>query len=248
MYDWWIGGKDNFASDREMGRQFERAIPGMRAMARENRNFMHRVVRYLADAGIDQFLDIGTGIPTSPNVHEIAQRSQPEARVVYLDNDPIVLTHARALLVSGDRGSTTYIDADIREPEAILANPSLTGTLDLDRPVGLLMIAILMLLRDEEDPWGKVRRLMDGLPSGSYLAITHPGHDFNPAALAAAVAAATAGGVVMVPRTRADVERFFEGWELVDPGVVPVMTWRPDGELSGDPNSAYYWSGLARKR
>jgi hypothetical protein len=248
MYDWWIGGKDNFAADREMGAMFEQVIPGMRMMARENRNFMERAVRYLAsEVRIRQFLDIGTGIPTSPNVHEIAQGITPESAVVYLDNDPIVLVHARALLVSGEHGRTAYIDADNREPEKILANTDLLNALDLSRPVGLLMIAILMLVADEDDPWGKARTLMDALPSGSYVAITHPSQDFNPDALAAATAAATQGGMTLVPRTRTEVARFFADWELVEPGLVPVMAWRPDEEPPIDPNAAYYWAGIARK-
>ncbi|RGC65259.1 S-adenosyl methyltransferase [Micromonospora sp. MW-13] len=248
MYDWWIGGKDNFAADREMGAMFEQVIPGMRMMARENRNFMERAVRHLAtQAGIRQFLDIGTGLPTSPNVHEIAQGINPDTNVVYVDSDPIVLVHARALLVSGEHGRTSYIDADVREPEKILTDTDLLATLDLDRPVGLLIIATLMLVADEDDPWNKARALMDALPSGSYVAITHPGQDFNPEALAAATAAATQGGMTLVPRTRADVARFFADWELVEPGVVPVMTWRPDGDPPADPNAAYYWAGIARK-
>lgn len=248
MYDWWIGGKDNFAVDREMGARFIQAIPNMRTMARENRNFMERVVRYLVrEAGISQFLDIGTGIPTRPNVHEIAQQSVPEARVVYVDNDPVVLAHARALLVSGELGRTAYIDADLRSSDRILTDPTLLETLDLNQPVGLLLVAILMLIADEDDPWGKVRTLMDALPSGSYVAISQPSADFDPEAVAAVVDAASQAGMTLVPRPRADVERFFGDWELVEPKVVPVMAWRPDGEPPADPNIAYYWSGVARK-
>jgi len=247
MYDWWLGGKDNFASDRELGAMFVEAIPTIRTMAQENRAFMHRSTRFLVEQGIDQFLDIGTGIPTKPNLHETAQRINPEARVVYVDNDPIVLVHARALMVGDERGRTEYIDADLSEPEKILADPALTATLDLSRPVGLMLIAVLMLLADDEDPWGKAKVLMDAVPSGSYVAITHPGQDFNPEAMAAIVAAAQQGQVTLVPRVRDDVARFFADWELVDPGVSPVMGWRPDGEPPDDPNAAYYWAGVARK-
>jgi hypothetical protein len=248
MYDWWIGGKDNFAVDRELGGIFAQAIPGIRTMARENRNFMERVTRYLArEQGISQFLDIGTGIPTSPNVHEIAQETDPHACVVYVDNDPIVLTHARALLVSGEHGRTAYIDADVRDTDKLLTDPALLETLDLGRPVGLLLVAILMLIEDADDPWGKTRKLMDALPSGSHVAITHPGQDFDPEAMAAVVGAASQGGMTLVPRIRADVERFFDGWELVDPGVVPVMAWHPEGDPPADPNAAFYWAGVARK-
>lgn len=248
MYDWWLGGKDNFAADRAMGDAFARAIPTIRTMARENRAFMHRATRYLAgEAGIRQFLDIGTGIPTRPNLHETAQEIAPDARVVYVDNDPIVLVHARALMVSSGAGRTEYIDADLGEPEKILSNPSLTRTLDLSRPVGLMLVAVLMLLENAQDPWGNAAVLMDALPSGSYVAITHPGQDFNPDAMAGIVAAAQQGHMTVVPRVRDEVVRFFGDWELVEPGVVPVMAWRPDGEPPADPNAAYYWAGVARK-
>lgn len=247
MYDWWLGGKDNFPADRALGELFIGAIPTIRTMAQENRRFMHRVVRYLAgEAGIRQFLDIGTGIPTKPNVHEIAQQIAPDTRVVYVDNDPIVLVHARALM-AGELGTTEYIQADLGEPDKILHHPDLTGTLDLGRPVGLLMVAILMLLSDQEDPWLQARTLMDALPSGSYVAMTHPGKDFDPEAMAKIVAAAEQGRMTVVPRVRADVQRFFGDWELVEPGLVPVMAWRPDGAPPADPNAAYYWAGVARK-
>jgi len=248
VYDWFLGGSDNFAADRAVGEAVVKAIPTIRTMARENRKFLGRVVRYLAgEAGIRQFLDIGTGIPTSPNVHEIAQEIVPDAHVVYVDNDPIVLVHARALMVSGALGKTAYIDADLREPEKILTDSSLTDTLDLSEPVGLLMLATLMLLGDEDDPWGKVDTLKDALPSGSYLAISHHGQEFNPEAMAGNVAAAEQAGVTLVPRVRAEVERFFGGWELVEPGVVPLVAWRPVDGPPDDPNAAYLWAGVARK-
>jgi hypothetical protein len=248
VYDWFLGGKDNFAADRAVGEAVVRAIPTIRIMARENRQFLGRAVRYLAgEAGIRQFLDIGTGIPTTPNVHEIAQETVPDAHVVYVDNDPIVLAHARALMIRGTQGKTAYIDADLREPEKILADSSLTDTLDLNKPVGLIMLATLMLLGDEDDPWGKVDTLKDALPTGSYLAISHHGQEFNPAAMAANVAAAAQAGVTLVPRVRAEVERFFDGWELIEPGVVPLMAWRPVDGSPADPNAAYLWAGVARK-
>jgi hypothetical protein len=247
MYDWWLGGKDNFAADRALGEAFMGAIPTIRTMARENRNFLHRVVRHLVDdCGVRQFLDIGTGIPTSPNLHEVAQRTAPETRVVYVDNDPIVLAHARALLVSDGRGATEYIHADLREPERIVADPALLRTIDLAQPVALTLVAILMLLRDDENPWDKTRRLVDALPSGSYLVVSHPGQDFDPAAMDRIRSAAEQGSMTVIPRVRADVERFFDGLELVEPGIVPVLGWRPDTEPA-DPRSAYYWAGVARK-
>jgi hypothetical protein len=231
-----------------MGAAMIQAIPGLREMAAENRRFVHRVARYLiAEAGIRQFLDVGTGIPTAPNLHEVAQQLAPETRVVYVDNDPIVLVHARALMVSIPQGHSECIHADLREPAKILADATLTDTLELNQPVALTLIAILMLLRDEDDPIGKIRVLMDALPSGSYLAITHPTQDFNPAEMAAAVAAATHGHMTLVPRNRTEVERCFDGWELIEPGLVPVMGWRPEGEPPADDKAAYYWAGVARK-
>ncbi|HLL67073.1 MAG TPA: SAM-dependent methyltransferase [Micromonosporaceae bacterium] len=248
IYDYWLGGKDNFAVDRSVGDALAAAIPTIRTMAAENRRFVHRVARYLVQsAGVRQFLDIGTGIPTRPNLHEVAQQIAPETRVVYVDNDPIVLVHARALMMSSDEGRSEYIHADLNKPEKILSDPALVGTLDLTQPVALTLIAILMLLDDDEDPWGSVRVLMDALPSGSYLAISHPTQDFNPTEMAAAVAAANQGRMTLVPRARADVERFFGDWELIEPGLTPVMAWRPEGEPPADPQAAYYWAGVARK-
>ncbi|MFB9239436.1 SAM-dependent methyltransferase [Plantactinospora siamensis] len=247
VYDWWLGGKDNFAVDRQVGAAMIDAIPTLRTMAAENRRFVHRVARHLVtDAGIRQFLDIGTGIPTRPNLHDIAQSLAPETRVVYVDNDPIVLAHARALMDSTPAGRSEYIHADLREPARILADPTLTGTLDLTRPVALTLIAILMLLPDADDPAGLIRELADALPAGSYLAITHPTADFNPTEMAAAVGAATGSGMTLVPRSKDEVARLFDGWELVEPGIVPVRAWRPE-EPPTDPESAYYWAGLARK-
>ncbi|MFC4150047.1 SAM-dependent methyltransferase [Micromonospora mangrovi] len=248
IYDWWLGGKDNFAVDRAVGEAMISAIPTLRQMASENRRFVHRVARHLvAEAGIRQFLDIGTGIPTQPNLHEIAQSIAPDTRVVYVDNDPIVLAHARALMISTKEGRSSYIHADLRQPEAILRDATLLDTLDLTRPVALTLIAVLMLLRDDDDPVGTLQILMDALPSGSYLAITHPTQDFNPEEMSTAVAAATRGGMTLVPRTRAEVEQFFAGWELIEPGLAPVMAWRPDSGAPTDPYAAYYWAGVARK-
>jgi hypothetical protein len=247
IYDYWLGGKDNFAVDRAVGEAMMQAIPGMRYMAGENRKFVHRAARDLVDKeDIRQFLDIGTGIPTRPNLHEVAQQIEPTARVVYVDNDPIVLVHARALMISTEQGRSEYISADIRDPQSILGDPVLSETLDLRRPVGLTLIAILMLLADDDDPWGKVAALRDAMPSGSCLAITHPTADFNPAEMGAAVAAATGAGMTLVARTKDEVQRFFGDWELLEPGLVPVSAWRPD-EAVTDPQAAYYWSGVARK-
>ena len=247
IYDYWLGGKDNFAVDRAVGDAMIKAIPGMRYMAAENRKFVHRVARDLVEKErIRQFLDVGTGIPTRPNLHEIAQRTAPEARVVYVDNDPIVLVHARALMISTEQGRSEYISADLRAPESILNDKVLRDTLDFGRPVGLTLIAILMLIADEDDPWSKVDALRDAMPSGSLLAITHPTADFAPEEVDTAVAAATSAGMTLVARPEADVRRFFGDWELLEPGLVPVSNWRPD-EPVDNPEAAYYWAGVARK-
>jgi S-adenosyl methyltransferase len=249
VYDYWLGGKDNFPADRALGELMIQAIPNMRGLAAANRAFLRRAVRYLAtEAGVRQFLDIGTGIPTSPNVHEVAQEVAPGTRVVYVDNDPIVLAHARALLTSQDAGETAFIMADLREPKSILDHPTLAATLDLSQPVAVMLVAVLMYFRDTDDPnpFEMVATVMEPMPSGSYLAVTHPTPDFNPEETAQAVAAAEAAGITLVPRGQAEIARFFSGLEVVDPGVTPVLSWRPD-EPPADPRSAYYWAGIARK-
>ena len=247
IYDYWLGGKDNFAVDRAVGDAMIQAIPEMCLMAGENRKFVHRAAHDLvAQEGIRQFLDVGTGIPTRPNLHEVAQRIAPETRVVYVDNDPVVLVHARALMISSKEGRSEYISADLRDPQSILADPVCGETLDLSRPVGLTLIAILMLLADADDPWAAVAALRDAMPSGSCLAVTHPTADFAPDQVAQAVAAATDAGMTLVARTRAEVQRFFGDWEMLEPGLVPVPAWRPDGPVE-KPESTYYWGGVARK-
>jgi O-methyltransferase involved in polyketide biosynthesis len=249
VYDYWLGGKDNFAADRELAELMLQAIPTLREMAMANRAFMRRAIRYLVEeAGVRQILDLGTGIPTSPNVHEIAQAAAPQTKVVYVDNDPIVLAHARALLTSRGAGETAFIMADLRQPKSILDHPTLTGTLDLTQPVAVVLVGVLMYFRDTDNPnpFEMVATLMEPMPSGSYLAITHPTPDFNPQDTARAAAAAEAAGITLVPRTKADVERFFTGLELVEPGVTPMLAWRPE-RPPADPKAAYYWAGIARK-
>lgn len=228
MYDFYLGGKSNYAADREAAAQALAALPGGAAPAVENRAFMHRVTRVLAERGIRQWLDVGTGIPTPPNLHEVAQQVAPEARVVYVDNDPIVLAHAQALLASTPEGETSYIQADITDPEAILGSPELARTLDLGQPVVLSLMAVLQFVPDEYDPYGIVSRLLSALPSGSALALSQPTPDFAPEAWAAVTKAYTDAGTKVQLRSRAEIERFFTGLELLDPGITVAHRWRPD--------------------
>ncbi|GIF72409.1 SAM-dependent methyltransferase [Asanoa siamensis] len=246
VYDYLLGGTQNFPADRAAAEAGMKANPAGRVPPMENRAFLRRVVRHLAaERGIRQFLDIGSGIPTSPNVHEVAQAVAPDARVVYVDKDPLVLAHAQALL----SGRTAYLDADLRDVDALLAAPALRAVIDLDEPVGLLLIAIMHFVGDDDDPYGIVRRLTDALPSGSYLALSHLTGDFDPAAWEAVAAIYRRSGVTMRVRGRADVARFFTGLDLVDPGVVVLPAWRPDpdaGEPPADTQVSVY-GGLARK-
>ncbi|SCE77733.1 S-adenosyl methyltransferase [Micromonospora matsumotoense] len=233
-YNYWLGGKDNFQADRDSGDAMAAAFPTIRTAALENRRFLQRAVAHLArEAGIRQFLDIGTGIPTANNTHEVAQAIAPQSRVVYVDNDPIVLAHARALLTSATEGATAYIDADLREPEKILHHPELRRTLDLGQPVALMLVAILHFVGEAEDPYGVVRRLLAELPPGSYLAASHATYDQLPPDVAEAARVATRdgnppGGINL--RSRDDFARFFDGLGLVEPGVVSVARWRAETE------------------
>jgi hypothetical protein len=250
VYDYLLGGKDNFAADRAAAEQGLRANPNSRIPPRENRAFLRRVVRHLAgEAGIRQFLDIGTGIPTSPNVHEVAQGVVPDAHVVYVDNDPMVLAHARALLTSSPQGLTEYIDADLRDVGRLLASPQLRATIDLDRPVGLLLIAIMHFVGDDDDPYGIVDRLLAALPSGSYLALSHLTGDFDPEAWEGVAAVYRRTGVTMQVRSRAEIERFFSGLEMVEPGVQVLPAWRPEKDAGAPPTDAQVsvYGGLGRK-
>jgi hypothetical protein len=245
-YNYWLGGKDNFAADRESGDAIVATFPTIRLSVRENRKFLRRTVEYLArEAGIRQFLDVGTGLPTADNTHEVAQRIWPDARIVYVDNDPIVLVHARALLTSAPEGATAYIDADVREPEKILDAPELRDTLDLSEPVGLVMLAVLHFVRDHENPYGVVRTLVEAMPSGSYLVMSHATYDLVEPATVERLERISAGQ--WRSRTRDEVARFFEGLELVEPGVVPIGDWRPEpGTPRPDPAEIVTYGAVAR--
>ena len=248
VYDYLLGGKDNFAADRAAADRALQANGNLREAARANRAFLRRVVRHLAkERGIHQFLDIGTGIPTSPNVHEIAQEIVPRARIVYVDNDPIVLAHARALLASSPEGRTAYLETDLRDVDRILGSPGLRQTLDLDQPVGLLLIAILHFIPDSDDPHGLVARLVDRLPAGSYLALSHLASDLNPEGWEVSVAIARSRGFPLNMRSRSEVERFFDGLDLVEPGVRALPDWRPEPDSIGESERSAY-GGVARKR
>ena len=246
VYDYWLGGKDNFSADRVAGDQAIQAYPDIVYSVRANRAFLARTVRYLAgEAGIRQFLDIGTGIPTANNTHEVAQDVAPGSNVAYVDNDPVVLTHARALLVSGGQGHTNYIDADLRDTGRILAEAALT--LDFSRPVAIMLMAILQHIDEAEDPYAIVDSLLAAVPPGSYLAISHPAADIETEAMAQMAERLNKLMAEKVTfRTRPQVARFFEGLDLVKPGMVRVQEWRPASEIEAK-SPAALWGGVGRK-
>ncbi len=234
MYDYFLGGKTNYRVDREVAQRVAATWPSMPVTARANRAFMHRAVHELARQGFRQFLDIGTGIPTQPNLHEVVQSVAPEARVLYTDNDPIVLTHARALMQGTPEGRTAYIAADVTDPDSILNAPELAETLDLTRPVVLSLHAVCHFLTDAMDPHGIVARLVKALPSGSALSLSHGTADLAPERMAKLEATYTRSGVTVQSRSKADVTRFFDGLGLLDPGVVLAHHWRPDVRVMAD--------------
>jgi hypothetical protein len=250
MYDYFIGGKNHFAADRKTAKEVLRHSPHVHTAARENRAFLGRAVRYLAaEAGITQFLDIGTGLPTANNVHEVAQRVNPSARVVYVDNDPLVLAHARALLTSDPAGRTAYISADFRDPAAILSDPATRDVLDFGKPVALMLVALLHFALDEYRPAEVIATLLDALPSGSYLAASHLTTDYAQEAASAAQRVMRGAGIAMQKRDSAEFAKLaFSGLELVPPGVVLVSEWRPDGTGPAPaPHEVNCHGGVARK-
>ncbi len=247
VYNYWLGGKDNYEADRAAGEAAIEAYPNIVFSVRANRAFLARVVHYLAgEMGIRQFLDIGTGIPTASNTHEVAQAVAPDSRIVYVDNDPVVLAHARALLASSPEGDTDYIDADLRDTRVILDQAA--RTLDFSQPVAVMLIAILQVIGDADDPYGIVTTLMDAAAPGSYLALSHVASDID----AEKVAEATKRVNRLRPqkgtlRSQAQVARFFDGLDLVEPGVVRVPEWRPGSEIEAKTPSAM-WGGVGHKR
>lgn len=250
VWNYWLGGKDNYQADRQVGDETLRAMPVVGVLARADRAFLGRAVRYLAgEAHVRQFLDIGTGLPTANNTHEVAQAIAPEARIVYTDNDPVVLAHARALLTSNPRGKTDYIDADLRDPDKIIA--AAAQTLDFSQPVAVFLLAILGFISDSEDPHAIVARVMDAVPPGSYLVISHPAKDISDEMSEAARIWNESSPYKIVLRSPADITRFFDGMELLDPGVVQLPQWRPDTSVAriGPPSDPVvpHYCGVGRK-
>ena len=245
VYDYWLGGKDNFAADREAAELALQAYPQLAEAVQSNRAFLARAVRYLTLQGIRQFLDIGTGIPAASNTHQVAQREAADSRIVYVDNDPIVLLHARALLKSTPQGACDYIQADLRNPGEILAVAA--RTLDFGKPVALMLLAILQFISGDEDPYALVSQLVAALPPGSYLVVSHPTDDFNPNRQGESIQRYNERVADQATlRGHDETARFFAGLELVEPGVVAVAKWRPASELdSARPSSM--WCGVARK-
>ncbi len=234
VYDYWLGGKNHFAADREAGDEAVRAYPDMHMSVRQNRAFLQRAVRYLAGAGIRQFLDIGTGLPSADNTHEVAQAVAPESRVVYVDNDPIVLAHARALLTSSPEGVTGYLDADARETGTIITEAG--KLLDFGQPVAVMLIAVLHLIPEEDDPYQLVADLLAAVPSGSYLVVSHVASDLQRQSPGINAAAARLSQVMfqrVTARSQDQVLKLFNGLEILEPGIVPVQDWRPDGPREG---------------
>ncbi|RKT86489.1 S-adenosyl methyltransferase [Saccharopolyspora antimicrobica] len=230
IYDYLLGGRDNFAADRDAAGSITADWPNLPKSMRANRDFMCRVTRFLAERGYRQFLDIGTGLPTSPNLHEVAQSVDPGSRVLYVDNDPIVLVHARALLTSTPEGRTAYVDADLHQPAAILESAEFAETFDLDEPVVLSLLAIVHFIPDDDEAIELVRRMVEPLPSGSALALSMTTEISAPDEVRRGVAAYNANGIPLKSRTKAEVERFFDGMDVLDPGVVLVNHWHPDAE------------------
>jgi hypothetical protein len=247
IYDYWLGGKDNFKADRDAAEQMIQQYPDIVTGVRKNRAFLGRAVHYLAaEAGIRQFLDIGTGLPSSNNTHEVAQRAAPDARIVYVDNDPIVLSHAQALLTSTPEGACAYVDADIRDTGKILKDAA--NLLDFSRPVAVCLIMILQFIPDEDDPVSIVRALVDAIPSGSYLTVAHPASDVDQHVGPALRQLSTRmGGTRAAPRSHQEVSRFFDGLEMVEPGLVQLHRWRPGTGLDDTGRDLAAYGAVARK-
>jgi|SRR5450755_879703 SAM-dependent methyltransferase len=258
VYDYWLGGSHNFLADQDLGRSIAAVEPNARVIARANRQFLGRAVRFLSGAGIGQFLDIGSGIPTQGNVHEVAQQADPAARVAYVDVDPVAVAHSKAIL-AGHAGAANpgaanpqaaAIEADLRDPEKILAHDTTRRLIDFRQPVGLLLAAVLHFVADTEDPWRIVATLRDALAPGSYLVLSHATNESKPAVAQAAEKVYNRSATTRVQtRSRAQILRFFDGFDLVDPGLVFIPQWRPDSpsDVPTDPGQFWGLVGVARK-
>lgn len=249
MYDYWLGGFHNFEVDRAAAERATSVWPDMPLVLRANRGFLRRAVQFLVAQGIDQFLDVGSGIPTVGSVHEIAQQGNPSARVIYVDIDPVAVTHSRTILRDNPRA--TVIQADARQPEQILQEAEASGLLDLDRPVGILVVSVLHFVTDDAEAYGAVGALRGAAAPGSYLAISHgSGEGMPPEAQEQVVRVTRATPTPMKYRSRADISRFFEGFELVEPGLAYVPSWRPEGPgdlLVDEPERCLGYAGVGRK-
>ncbi len=246
IYDALLGGKDNFPADRAAAHAILNAAPQARQGASDNRGFLQRAVHYLAaEAGIGQFLDIGTGLPTRGNVHQVAQAVAADARVVYVDHDPVVHAHADALLA--DHTTTIAVLADLREPDAILSHPEVQRVLDLTRPVAVLLVAVVHFINDAEDPAGIIARLRDAIAPASFLVLSHATADFHPDQAAKVTKVYRQASAPLVPRTGTQIQRFFEGFDLVAPGLVEPAVWRPDTEGPPGSGAGGFYAGVGRR-
>lgn len=246
VYDYLLGGNHNFAVDREFASKVVELLPDAPTQAQANRAFLHRAVRYLVDVGVRQFIDIGSGIPTLGNVHEIAQKAAPDARVAYVDIDPVAVAHSQSILAANDRA--TIIQEDLRHPQAIVAHPQVQALLDLSQPVGVLMVAILHAIPNADDPYGIVAQLRDLLAPGSYLAIAHGTDESRPNQIGELRTLSRQMTTQLTPRSRPEVERFFDGFELVEPGLVWAPLWRPEaGRVPAQPELSGNYAGVGRK-
>ncbi|GAA1638050.1 SAM-dependent methyltransferase [Actinoplanes couchii] len=244
IWNYWLGGKDNFAVDRAAGDEVIAHIPDIPIGAKAERAFLKRVVTFLVeDAGIRQFLDVGTGLPSADNTHEVAQAADPHSRVLYIDNDPLVMAHARALLTSTPEGACDYVEADLREPATILE--AARRTLDFTQPIGLMLLGVVNHLMDDDVAYGAVAELVKAMPAGSYLVLTHSTAEIHGEPMLRAMRETTErGGTPIRARTRVELERFFDGLDLLEPGVVTCSRWRPLAD-SGEPE-VYLFGGVAK--
>lgn len=245
VYDFLLGGDHNFASDRDLATGLLRVEPQARELAQANRAFLRRAVRTIAASGVDQFIDIGSGIPTQGNVHEVAQGVNPEARVVYVDNDDVAVAHSRTILAGNDRAAV--VQADMRRPREILADDGVTGLIDFTRPVAFLLVAALHLVKPEEDPASIVAALREAGAPGSHLVVSHLTYEAEPGKTAAIGKLYDRATSPAVARSHAEILRFFDGWDLLDPGLVYVPVWRPDGEVDDKPERFLMFGGVGRK-